>query len=119
MKKPVIEIQSVSKSFKDINAVNDLTLTIYEGEYVALLGPNGAGKTTLIEMIEGIQKPDTGSIRILGMNWKDHTESFIMQLASLYKKQSSLIKLPLKKPLPCLEVFMDWIKQGLNGYLTW
>jgi ABC-2 type transport system ATP-binding protein len=71
---PVIEINAVSKTFKDIRAVNDLTLTIYEGEYVALLGPNGAGKTTLIEMIEGIQKPDTGSISILGMDWKHHAE---------------------------------------------
>ncbi|HYG18219.1 MAG TPA: ABC transporter ATP-binding protein, partial [Ohtaekwangia sp.] len=74
-KLPVIEIESVSKSFKDIQAVNDLSLTIYEGEFVALLGPNGAGKTTLIEMIEGIQKPDKGSIRILGMNWKEHEQA--------------------------------------------
>lgn len=71
---PIIEINGVSKTFKDIKAVNDLTLTIYEGEYVALLGPNGAGKTTLIEMIEGIQKPDTGTINIMGMDWKHHSE---------------------------------------------
>lgn len=73
-KTPVIEIHGVSKSFKDVKAVNHLSLTIYEGEYVALLGPNGAGKTTLIEMIEGIQKPDEGSIAILGMNWKTHAQ---------------------------------------------
>jgi ABC-2 type transport system ATP-binding protein len=73
-KKPVIEITSVSKSFKELKAVDDLSLTINEGEYVALLGPNGAGKTTLIEMIEGIQKPDHGSIHILGMNWKQHAQ---------------------------------------------
>lgn len=71
---PVIEIKNVSKSFKDLKAVDDLSLTIYKGEYVALLGPNGAGKTTLIEMIEGIQKPDQGNIRLLGMNWNDHAE---------------------------------------------
>jgi ABC-2 type transport system ATP-binding protein len=71
---PVIEINGVSKSFKDLKAVNNLSLTIYEGEYVALLGPNGAGKTTLIEMIEGIQKPDEGSISILGMNWQAHAQ---------------------------------------------
>ena len=69
---PSIHITSVTKSFKDITAVNNLSLTINEGEFVALLGPNGAGKTTLIEMIEGIQKPDSGSIEILGMNWKEH-----------------------------------------------
>jgi ABC-2 type transport system ATP-binding protein len=67
-----IELNGVSKSFKSLKAVDDLSLSIYEGEFVALLGPNGAGKTTLIEMIEGIQKPDAGSIHILGMNWKDH-----------------------------------------------
>src|SRR6267143_503809 len=73
-KMPVIEIKDVSKSFKEIEAVKNLTLTIYEGEYVALLGPNGAGKTTLIEMIEGLQKPDAGTIRILGMNWREHEQ---------------------------------------------
>jgi ABC-2 type transport system ATP-binding protein len=69
---PAIQIKSVSKSFKELKAVNNLDLIINEGEYVALLGPNGAGKTTLIEMIEGIQKPDSGEIEILGMNWKHH-----------------------------------------------
>src|SRR5688572_1957865 len=71
-KTPTIQITEVTKTFKDITAVNNLSLTIYEGEFVALLGPNGAGKTTLIEMIEGIQKPDSGKISILGMNWKEH-----------------------------------------------
>jgi len=71
---PIIEIRDLSKSFKEIKAVDNLSLTIFEGEYVALLGPNGAGKTTLIEMIEGIQTPDTGSIRVLGMNWKEHKQ---------------------------------------------
>src|SRR5688572_16234597 len=74
-KTPIIEITEVTKTFKDITAVNSLSLTIYEGEFVALLGPNGAGKTTLVEMIEGIQKPDRGSISILGMNWKEHEHS--------------------------------------------
>jgi ABC-2 type transport system ATP-binding protein len=71
---PVIEITNVSKSFKTLKAVDDLSLTIFEGEYVALLGPNGAGKTTLIEMIEGIQKPDHGSITILGRHWRHYSQ---------------------------------------------
>ena len=71
--KSIIEISGVTKRFKELVAVNNIDLTIYEGEYVALLGPNGAGKTTLIEMIEGIQKPDEGSIQILGMDWRNHS----------------------------------------------
>ena len=51
-----------------------INLRIREGEFVALLGPNGAGKTTLVEMIEGIQKPDKGEIRILGKHWDGHAD---------------------------------------------
>jgi ABC-2 type transport system ATP-binding protein len=66
----VIEIKNVSKNFKNLKAVNQLSLNINQGEYVALLGPNGAGKTTLIEMIEGIQFPDEGEITIASKKWK-------------------------------------------------
>ena len=66
---PVIEVVDVHKSFKTVHAVRGVSLDIYKGQYVALLGPNGAGKTTLVEMIEGIQKPDKGKIRIIGKQW--------------------------------------------------
>lgn len=66
----MIQIKEVSKSFKGFTAVNNLSLTIDKGEYLALLGPNGAGKTTLVEMIEGLQFPDAGEISINELNWK-------------------------------------------------
>jgi ABC-2 type transport system ATP-binding protein len=69
---PSIEVRNVFKSFKTVQAVRGVDLTILPGQFVALLGPNGAGKTTLVEMIEGIQKPDRGEIRIMGMPWKGH-----------------------------------------------
>jgi ABC-2 type transport system ATP-binding protein len=72
MNEEIIKITQVSKTFKDLKAVNELSLTINSGEYVALLGPNGAGKTTLIEMIEGIQFPDQGMITIAGKTWQSH-----------------------------------------------
>lgn len=68
----VIEVRNVHKSFKAVRAVRGVDLAILPGQFVALLGPNGAGKTTLVEMIEGIQKPDSGEIRILGLPWKGH-----------------------------------------------
>ena len=66
---PVIEVENVYKSFGRVRAVEGIDLTVDEGEFIALLGPNGAGKTTLVEMIEGIQTPDTGAIRVLGLPW--------------------------------------------------
>lgn len=99
MSTPVIEIKSVSKTFKDVRAVTDLSLTIHEGEYVALLGPNGAGKTTLIEMIEGLQKPDSGTIEILGMNWKEHEHKLHHKIGLSLQETKFIDKITTKETL--------------------
>ncbi|MCE9598516.1 MAG: ABC transporter ATP-binding protein [Spirochaetia bacterium] len=65
----MIQLRGVSKSFKELKAVDGLDLDIHRGEYTALLGPNGAGKTTLVEMMEGIQTPDSGEILLFGKSW--------------------------------------------------
>jgi len=70
----VIEVTEVYKSFKTVQAVRGVSLNIPKGSFVAILGPNGAGKTTLVEMIEGIQKPDKGDIRIVGKHWKGNED---------------------------------------------
>lgn len=74
MSKSLVEISDVYKSFKDVNAVNGLSFSVKEGEFFALLGPNGAGKTTMVEMIEGIQQPDSGEILIDGMTWQHNAD---------------------------------------------
>ena len=56
-----------------------------------MLGPNGAGKTTLVEMIEGIQKPDRGEIRILGMPWKGHQKE-LRQIIGLSLQETRYIE---------------------------
>jgi len=88
---PVIEVKNVFKSFKTVQAVRGVDLTIFPGEFVALLGPNGAGKTTLVEMIEGIQKPDSGEIRILGKPWKGH-EKELRQVIGLSLQETRYIE---------------------------
>ena len=112
-KTPVIEIKDVSKSFKEVKAVDNLTLTIYEGEYVALLGPNGAGKTTLIEMIEGLQKPDAGTIRILGMNWKEHEQKLHHRIGLSLQETKFIDKITTKETLDLFASFY-----GLNTKRT-
>lgn len=66
MVNPVIQVQNISKSYGDTHAVNGISFEVYEGEIFGLLGPNGAGKTTTMECVEGIRKPDNGSILVLG-----------------------------------------------------
>ena len=66
-----VEARDLRKSFRDVHAVRGLNLQIGRGEVFGLLGPNGAGKTTSMEMLEGLVIPDSGEIRILGLNWRD------------------------------------------------
>ncbi|RBQ14683.1 ABC transporter ATP-binding protein [Spongiactinospora rosea] len=65
---PVIEVRDLHKRYADKVAVEDVSLTVQEGEIFGILGPNGAGKTTTVECIEGLRVPDRGEIRILGLD---------------------------------------------------
>jgi lipooligosaccharide transport system ATP-binding protein len=62
----VIETRGLTKKFKDLLAVDSVSLAIEEGECFGLLGPNGAGKTSLIRMITGVSPPNQGTVRVLG-----------------------------------------------------
>lgn len=57
------------KRFADVTAVNGLDLEVYAGECFGLLGPNGAGKTTTVEILEGLTRPDEGTVELLGQRW--------------------------------------------------
>jgi ABC-2 type transport system ATP-binding protein len=106
-KSPVIEIKNVSKAFKAVQAVNDLSLTIYQGEYVALLGPNGAGKTTLIEMIEGIQQQDKGEIAIMGKKWKQAQGELHHSIGLSFQETKFIDKLTAEETLTLFASFYN------------
>jgi ABC-2 type transport system ATP-binding protein len=65
---PVIEVRDVYKAYGAVKAVNGISFDVASGEIFGLLGPNGAGKTTTMEMLEGLQGPDSGSLRVLGLD---------------------------------------------------
>lgn len=66
MTKNVIEINNLTKKFKDFTAVDDLSLTVKEGEIFGFLGPNGAGKSTTIRMLCTLAQPTSGSAKVAG-----------------------------------------------------
>lgn len=63
-----VSVRKLTKRYGDLVAVNDISFEIKKGEIFGLLGPNGAGKTTTVEMIEGLRKPDGGSIEVCGLD---------------------------------------------------
>lgn len=65
---PLIETHNLTKTFDSTTAVDDITLSIAEGEILALLGPNGAGKTTTVRMLSSILKPTSGSASVAGLD---------------------------------------------------
>ncbi len=104
---PAIEVHGVHKSFKSVQAVKGISLRIEPGQFVAILGPNGAGKTTLVEMIEGIQVPDSGSIRIMGKNWKED-EVYLRKIIGLSLQETHFIdKLTLWETLRLFASFFN------------
>lgn len=93
----IVEVIDVKKSFKDVKAVDEVSLTIKQGEFVGLLGPNGAGKTTLVEMIEGLQQPDKGEIKLFGRNWRNNKDFLLQQIGISFQETFFIEKLTVKE----------------------
>ncbi|MFH9065367.1 ABC transporter ATP-binding protein [Streptomyces coeruleorubidus] len=68
---PVVAFDQVSKAYAAVRAVDGLTLTLRPGQTVALLGPNGAGKSTTLDLLLGLKKPDSGTVRLFGTSPRD------------------------------------------------
>ena len=66
MAEVLLEVAAVSKRFRGLKAVSEVSFAIEAGHIVALIGPNGAGKTTLFNMVAGVYAPDAGEIRFAG-----------------------------------------------------
>jgi ABC-2 type transport system ATP-binding protein len=65
---PAIQIDDLTRAYGDVTAVDELSLTVAEGELFGLLGPNGAGKTTTMEVLTGQIVPDSGQVAVLGVD---------------------------------------------------
>jgi putative ABC transport system ATP-binding protein len=87
-----IQIENVSKVYRvgevETHALNDVSLSIAEGEFTALVGPSGSGKTTLLQLIGCLDKPDRGVVKIKG---QDVTRFKANQRADLRRKQIGFI----------------------------
>ncbi len=92
----MIELKNLTKMYGDLVAVDNLNLTIPEGEVFGFIGPNGAGKTTTIKMMGGILRPTSGSVKICGLDIATHPEEakskigFIPDRPYVYEKLTGM-----------------------------
>lgn len=115
--KNIIKVDDVKKSFKDVNAVNGVSLEVKQGEFLALLGPNGAGKTTLVEMIEGLQHPDSGSITINGEHWNGNKRKLHHYIGLSLQETRLFEKVTVFESLKLFATFYKLPTQRVNEVL--
>ena len=92
MEEVIIEINNLSKKYKDTLAVKSMNFKIHKGQTIGLLGPNGCGKSTTIGMLLGLIKPTSGSVLINGQNMENHRTSLLQKMNFI----SPYIELPKK-----------------------
>ncbi len=106
---PALLVRNLRKAYKDVVAVDDLDLEVQAGECFGLLGPNGAGKTTTIEICEGLTKPDSGTVEILGLQWAKDEKRLRQRLGIQLQETQLAEKLTV---LETIRLFRSFFENG-------
>ena len=85
----IVQVEGLHKAYGATVAVEDITFDVREGEIFGMVGPNGAGKTTTIECLEGLRKPDAGTVRVLGVDPQRESQT-LRERTGMQLQQSNL-----------------------------
>ncbi|MEW9033972.1 MAG: ABC transporter ATP-binding protein [Planifilum fimeticola] len=96
---PAIVAEHLHKRYPDAYAVRDVSFSVKPGEIFGILGPNGAGKTTTVEMLEGLRKRDSGTIRILGLDPDEHPYELRERIGIQFQSTSVHEQMKVKEAL--------------------
>jgi ABC-type multidrug transport system ATPase subunit len=82
----IIEVRGLTKSFKEITAVDDLSFTVNKKEVYGFLGQNGAGKSTTIRMLLSLIRPSSGNVKIFGLDLSHHRKEILQRVGAIIEK---------------------------------
>lgn len=94
-----IVVESLTKRYGDLLAVNNVSFTVNKGEVFAFLGPNGAGKTTTVEIIETIRTPTSGKVSVLGMDVTTRKRDIVPRIGVLPQGFSSFDRITVRETI--------------------
>ena len=130
MSETVLDVQGLRKRFGTKVAIDQINMSVVDGEVLGILGPTGAGKTTTLRCITGLHKPDAGTIRLAGAD-VTHESPMVRDIAVVFEGFNLLptlsvfdnIAFPLRSPLyraPEIEVRerVTRAAEDLNGLAT-
>ncbi|SMQ19045.1 ABC-2 type transport system ATP-binding protein [Streptomyces sp. Ag82_O1-12] len=109
---PVIEVTELRKSYAGRPVVDGVSFAVEEGEIFGILGPNGAGKTTTVECVEGLRVPDSGRVRVAGLDPVTEHEATRRVLGAQLQESELQAKLTVREALELYSAFypspLDW-----------
>ncbi len=121
----MIKVEHIHKQFKDVKAVDDVSLEIHKGEIVCLIGPSGSGKSTVLRCLNGLEKPESGKIyvgnQLLDSNDSQYNEirkkmGFVFQHFNLFPNMTVLENLTLA-PIQAMKMSKDEAEKIACQYL--
>jgi len=110
--KSALRLHDLRKAYKDVVAVDGLTLEVQAGECFGLLGPNGAGKTTTVEICEGLTPPDSGEVEVLGRRWSSDAAELRQRLGIQLQDTQLSEKLTVHETV---RLFRSFFRQGAEA----
>lgn len=106
--KTILTVENLYKSYGAVKAVDNVSFQVEQGEIFGMVGPNGSGKTTTIECIEGMRKPDKGTIRLLGLD--PQRESYEIRQRSGIQLQSAGLP-PRMRVIEAMDLFSSFYRK--------
>ena len=77
MAQAIVQVENLSLTYRSVRAVQDVSFTVEPGEILAIIGENGSGKTSAVECVEGLRRPESGSVQVFGLDpWRYRREVY-------------------------------------------
>jgi ABC-2 type transport system ATP-binding protein len=103
----LITVDHLHKSYRRVMAVDDVSFEVEAGEIFGILGPNGAGKTTTVECVQGLRRPDAGTIRVLGMDPTTHAAQLRQRIGSQLQSSALPGRMKVAESIDLFAAFAD------------